>query len=31
VQLLVGLCRFVLADLPEAESVPQELSHIILF
>jgi len=31
VQLLASICRYVVADITEARSVPQELSHIIPF
>lgn len=29
IQLLANLCRFVVADVTDAKSIPQELSHII--
>jgi hypothetical protein len=31
VQLLASICRYVVADITDARSVPQELSHIIPF
>lgn len=29
IQLLANLCRFIVADVTDAKSIPQELSHII--